>query len=61
MQTLKNCSNLEEAIILINEILDKVKILKKEIKLNDKILISNLHHDLDMILHYQASEGRKQD
>jgi len=60
MKTIKECVTIEEAIKLIEEIINKSKRHKEELNLTDnKVLISNLYHDLDTLLHYTKSEGRK--
>jgi len=59
MKTIKECDTIEEAIVLLENIISKFKNHKSELKLNDNILISNLFHDLDTLLYYKKSDSRK--
>lgn len=59
MKTIKDCETLQEAIDMINKVVTKAQTDKSDYGLSDKILVSNLAHDLDTILHYVKSEGRK--
>jgi len=59
MKTIKECDTIEEAIVLLENIISKFKNHKSELKLNDNILISNLFNDLDTLLYYKKSDSRK--
>lgn len=58
MITLKQCTDIEQAIKELEEIIKKTQYHKKELKLNDEVLLSNLKHDLDTFVHYESSKGR---
>ena len=59
MKTLKEYETLDEAIKEIEKIILKAKKHKEELKLSDEMLISNVAHELDTLLHYKVSDGRK--
>ena len=59
MKTLKEYKVLSEAIEQVNKALKKAVDNKNNLKISDEILISNLAHDLDSLMNYKKSDGRK--
>mgnify|MGYP003669673292 CR=1 FL=1 len=59
MKTIKECKTIEEAIVLLKNIILTSENKKKLGVDDEKILLSNLYHDLDDFLNYEKSEKRK--